>query len=176
MSSSNQNSNSPFPSSVITEKLGRTNFVTWHAQVRSAVRGAQLQGHLDDTVQPPPKTIKDKEDREIENPVFDDWDAKDQQVLSFLLSALSKDILAHAARAQTAAEAWRSITALFASQTRARVVNLRMALATTKKGTQSVTEYFTKMKGFGDEMIEAGRALSDDETGGIRSRRSWSGV
>lgn len=163
MSSSNQNSNSPFPSSVITEKLGRTNFVTWHAQVRSAVRGARLQGHLDDTVQPPPKTIKDKEDREIENPVFDDWDAKDQQVLSFLLSALSKDILAHAARAQTAAEAWRSITALFASQTRARVVNLRMALATTKKGTQSVTEYFTKMKGFGDEMIEAGRALSDDE-------------
>ncbi|XP_012700229.1 uncharacterized protein LOC105914105 [Setaria italica] len=163
MSSSNQNSHSPFPSSAITEKLGRTNFVTWHAQVRSAVRGARLQGHLDDTVPPPPKTIKDKEDREIENPVFDDWDAKDQQVLSFLLSALSKDILAHAARAQTAAEAWRSITALFASQTRARVVNLRMALATTKKGTQSVTEYFTTMKGFGDEMIEAGRALSDDE-------------
>jgi hypothetical protein len=52
---------------------------------------------------------------------------------------------------------------MFSSQTRARVVNTRMALANTKKGNTSTAEYFTKMRALGDEMNVAGRKLEDEE-------------
>lgn len=52
---------------------------------------------------------------------------------------------------------------MFASQSRARVINTRMALATTSKGTSSATEYYTKMKGLADEMASASKRLEDEE-------------
>ena len=42
------------------------------------------------------------------------------------------------------------------SHTRARAVNLRLAFLTTKKGDLTITEYFAKMKGYGDDMAAAG--------------------
>ena len=52
---------------------------------------------------------------------------------------------------------------MFSSQTRARAVNTRLALATTQKGSMTVAEYVGKMKTLGDEMAAAGRPLEDEE-------------
>ena len=52
---------------------------------------------------------------------------------------------------------------MYASQMRARTVNLRIALANTKKGNSTVAEYYAKMKALGDEMVAAGRRLDDEE-------------
>lgn len=52
---------------------------------------------------------------------------------------------------------------MFASQSRARAVNLRIALSTTKKGNMSVSDYYSKMKGYSDEMAAAGRRIDDEE-------------
>jgi hypothetical protein len=49
------------------------------------------------------------------------------------------------------------------SQTRSRSVNTRIALATTRKGTSTVIEYFDKMKALGDEMTASGRPLDEEE-------------
>jgi hypothetical protein len=51
---------------------------------------------------------------------------------------------------------------MFALQARARAVNLRNALSTTKKGSMNVAEYFAKMKGY-DDMAVAGRSLEEDD-------------
>jgi hypothetical protein len=90
------------------------------------------------------------------NPAHESWLVQDQQVLSFLLSSLSKEILSSVASKSTAALAWKEIEGIFSSQTRARVVNTHMALANTKKGNTSTTEYFAKMRALGDEMTAAG--------------------
>ena len=41
----------------VTEKLTRTNFNLWKAQVMPAIRGAQLEGLLDGSDEAPPKHI-----------------------------------------------------------------------------------------------------------------------
>jgi hypothetical protein len=46
---------------------------------------------------------------------------------------------------------------------RARIVNTRIVLSTTKKGNMTMVEYFTKMRQLGDEMAVAGRCIDDDE-------------
>lgn len=52
---------------------------------------------------------------------------------------------------------WLALKEMFASQTRAHAVNIRIALATTKKGSLTVAEYIAKMRGLADEMAAAGK-------------------
>ncbi|XP_066395916.1 uncharacterized protein [Miscanthus floridulus] len=81
------------------------------------------------------------------NPDYASWVAKDQTVLNYLLSNMSKEILGHVNTYVTAASAWTAIEWLFASQSRAKIISTRMALATASK----------------DDMAAAGRKLEDEE-------------
>jgi hypothetical protein len=158
-----------------TEKLAKTNHALWFAQVRTAIRGAKLLGYLTGDSRAPPVTISklgadDKEVMDatgkvimIKNLDFKDWDTTDHQVLSCLLGLLSKDILVQVSSCNTAVEAWVMIQGMYASQTRSWSVNTRIALATTRKCTSTVIEYFSKMKALGDEMAASGRPLDEEE-------------
>ena len=167
MASSSSSTANPLLGQPVTEKLTKSNHALWHAQVRAAIRGARLMGYLTGVTKMPPETITRKDaagkEEEVPNPALEDWEATDQQVLSNLLSSVSKEILTQVATCKTAAEAWKTIEAMFASRTRARTVNTRIALSNTKKGNSSAAEYFGKMKALGDEMAAAGRPLEDEE-------------
>lgn len=77
---------------------------------------------------------------------YDEWYAKDQQVLSFVLGSLGRDVLSQVMSKVTAVDAWAAIEIMFSLQTRARAVNTRLALATTQKGNQSISEFVGKMR------------------------------
>lgn len=62
-----------------------------------------------------------------------------------------------------ASKVWEAIEGIFASQSRAHVINTLMALSTTRKGNLSVAEYIGKMKALADEMASAGKHLDDDD-------------
>jgi hypothetical protein len=49
------------------------------------------------------------------------WVEKDQQLLSYLLSLISREVLVHLTEHQTMHETWKAIQVMFASQSRARV-------------------------------------------------------
>jgi hypothetical protein len=150
----------PMTAQPVSEKLTKLNHPTWRAQVLAAIRGTRLKGFLTGKTKAPAVKIvsKDNDGKTIKtpNPAHESWLAQDQQALSFLLSSLSKEILSSAASKSTAALAWKEIEGMFSSQTRACVVNTRMALANTKKGNTSTAEYFAKMRALGDEMNAAG--------------------
>jgi hypothetical protein len=76
----------------IFEKLTRANFPVWKALVMSALRGAQLHQFLDGKTEFPEKelTLEDKK-MKIPNPDYVRVAAKEQQVLNYLLSSLSRD-------------------------------------------------------------------------------------
>jgi hypothetical protein len=76
---------------------------------------------------------------------------------------VSHDVLVQIAALPSTREAWTHIEMSFASQSRARVINTRMALATTQKGTSTVAEYMSKMKSLADDMASAGKKLDDEE-------------
>ena len=89
--------------------------------------------------------------------------AKDQQVLSYLLMSLSHEMLSQVSTAKTAAAAWTTIQGMYTSQSLARLISTRMALATASKGESWISEYFMKMKSLADEMASTGRRLEDEE-------------
>lgn len=120
----------------ITEKLARNNHGLWMLQVMPAIRGARLEGYLDGSTPAPPKEVDAKEGDKIvkiANPEYATWVAHDQQLLSYLLSTMTRDVMAQVASAKTAAGLWTAVGDIFSSQIRARSVNIRIALATTRK-------------------------------------------
>ena len=91
----------------VTEKLTKSNYTLWRAQILPAIRGARLVGYLDGSASAPAEEITTKDgEKEIKvfNPAYDLWLEKDQQVLGYLLSSLSREILTHVASKKTAAE------------------------------------------------------------------------
>jgi hypothetical protein len=96
-----------------------------------------LQGYLSSDNKAPPAEIvtrgADGKEEKKPNPALESWEATDQQVVSYLLSSLCKEILSQVKTCAIAAQAWATTEGLFGSQTRART-NLRVTLATTQKG------------------------------------------
>jgi hypothetical protein len=91
----------------VSEKLTRGNFPLWHAQVLSSIRGAEVFEFLNPTAKPPAQYLpKKKPDDAEEVPILNEeysaWVAKDQQVLSYLLVSLSREILQQVSTATTA--------------------------------------------------------------------------
>jgi hypothetical protein len=104
----------------ILEKLTQVNFPVCKALVMSALRGAQVHHFLDGKVEFPLKelTLEDKKTK-VPNPDYVRTTAKEQQILNYLLSSLSHEILLQAATFPTPVEVWEYITSSFESQSRA---------------------------------------------------------
>ena len=151
----------------VSEKLTRDNFLVWRAQVLPAVRAARLVGILDGSSAEPSPMIQvekpDKSTEKVENPAYVQWIAQDQQVLSYLLSSMTKEILVQVSSLEHTAEVWKAITEMFSSQSKSRVLQLRSQLSRMKKEDLSASAYYTKMKGLADEMAAAGKKLDDDD-------------
>ena len=167
MASSSTTTVNPLMGIVISEKLSKANHAMWKAQILAAVRGSRLVGYLTGANAAPPEQIDGKDasgnDTKVVNPAYDVWFATDQQVLSFVLGSLGREVLAQVAAKETAAELWSAIEAMYSSQNYEQVVNTRLALSTAQKGSQSITEYVGKMRTLGDEMAAACRPIEDEE-------------
>lgn len=151
----------------VSEKLSRSNYMLWKAQILPAIRGAKLIGVLNGTTKAPPPTLEvtkdDKTTATIENPAYDQWLAQDQQLLSYLFNSLTTDVLGQVATLDNSAAVWSALEVMYSAQSRAKVTNLWMQLSNLKKGSMTSPVYFAKMKGIGDELAAAGKPVGDDQ-------------
>ena len=152
---------------LVAEKLTRTNYVLWRAQVTPQLRGAGYFGYVDGTMPEPAQFIvkKDKDGKEEKTPntLHPIWFKEGQQVLGYLLNNLTKEVLVQVTSIATPHELRAALAHMFSSQSRARVNNIRVALSTAQKGTQSVAAYFAQMRALADELAAAGKPIDDDE-------------
>jgi hypothetical protein len=151
----------------INKKLTKSNYMLWHAQVMSAIRAAELEGFLTGTEKVPPKIVSSKDDKgqvvQQHNPDYSQWVARDQAVLGYLISSLTRETLVTVVTCTSAADVWSKLSKMYSSQTRACTVNTRIALVTTKKNQLSIAEYCSKMRSLADDMSSTSTALRDDE-------------
>jgi hypothetical protein len=64
---------------------------------------------------------------------------------------------------EIAAEVCGAVKAMFASESKTQVSNLRVVLARTRKENMTTAQYSTKMKGYADELADAGRTIDEEE-------------
>lgn len=127
------------PSNLI--KLDRHNFVLWKSQILPVLRGHDLEGYADGSLLCSPKfTAGSSSDTNLNkaevilNSAYLAWIKQDQLLLSWILSSLTKGVLAQVGGCTTARGVWQSLEHMYALQSRAKIVQLRLQLQTTKKG------------------------------------------
>jgi hypothetical protein len=97
----------------VSEKLTRDNHRLWCAHVLPAIRAAQLEGFLDGSEKAPKKNLeieKDSKKLTIPNPDYAVWRVRDQHVLTYLVTSLSREVLAGVASNATTATMWAAIS------------------------------------------------------------------
>jgi hypothetical protein len=91
------------------------------------------------------------------------WRVCDQHVLTYLVTSLSREVLASVASNATAATMWAAISWSFASQLRSCILHLRNQLVATRNGDMSIASYFSTVRGYIEEMAAAGKPFDDDD-------------
>lgn len=130
------------------------------------LRSAKLIGFIDGSTSAPAQMIASSTATgadQVPNPDYGRWCDQDQHLLSGLLSTMTEDVLRDVISANTSKEAWDILQRMFSSSTRARTVQIRVELATTKKHGFSAADYFRKIKNLAIEMAAADAPLRDDE-------------
>jgi hypothetical protein len=150
----------------IPVRLDRGNFMLWKGLALPNLSGADLHGHLDESVVTPEKTITEGEgDKvvDVPNTAYHRWWIQDQKVLGLLLGSMEPEIACQLIGCQTAAAVWTSVHTLFGAQSRANVRHIRRQLQTLRKEELTAAEYMHKMKALADTMAAAGAPVSNDE-------------
>ena len=72
-------------------------------------------------------------------------------------------MLGHVNRCRSSSEVWFTLARLNATQSKARSLQLKFLLQTTKKRNQSIEDYILKMKNLADNHNQSGQTISDEE-------------
>ncbi|KAK1615934.1 hypothetical protein QYE76_021451 [Lolium multiflorum] len=152
--------------SSITVQLDRENYLLWKAQVVPTLHSYELIGYIDGTCTAPPKTIPAAEANAepVPNPAYAEWFRRDQLVLSALLASLTPETIGQVLFLPTAVQVWATLANMFASRSKARMVQLRTQLGNTEKKEKSMSEYFHFMKNLADTMASIGYPIGEEET------------
>ncbi|XP_075103758.1 uncharacterized protein LOC142178326 [Nicotiana tabacum] len=148
---------SPFSNNISQSyiiKLDRNNYVLWRSQVLPTLRGHDLEGYMDGSCECPPKFIQGS---------GSDTNTVESLLLSWLLPSLTEGVLAQVVGCTTSQEVWVSLETMFASQSRARLMQLRLQLQTTKKGSSTMVNYLQKMKTLADNLAAAAQPVTNDD-------------
>uniref|UniRef100_A0A803NGE1 Retrovirus-related Pol polyprotein from transposon TNT 1-94 n=1 Tax=Cannabis sativa TaxID=3483 RepID=A0A803NGE1_CANSA len=151
-------------------RFDRTNYTLWQSLVLAAVRAYNLDGYILGTIPQPPAILAGN----IPNPDIQQWIRFDQFLMHWLMNSVTEHMLGHVIHCHTSSEIWTTFAQLFATRSRARLLQLQNLLQTTKKGSLSIEDYILKMIQHADGLAAAGQPLNDDDLvlyilGGLRS-------
>lgn len=148
-------------------KLDRQNYLMWKSQVLPSIRGNELEGFINSTKPCPNKflvVVADDQTAETTvNPEYALWKKQDQLLLSWLLSSMNESVLSSVISCTTSYEVWNALERLFSSQSKARILQLRMQLQTQKKGSMTVSDFYSKMKNFADNLIASANPITEED-------------
>ncbi|KAH9764120.1 retrovirus-related pol polyprotein from transposon RE1 [Citrus sinensis] len=148
-------------------KLTQSNFMLWKSQVISSIRANELEGFVNGSHVCPPKVFMspgpNRTTITTPNPEYQIWRKQDHILLSWLLSSLSEGVLGTVVDCSTSCEVWTTLANQFGARTRARILYLRTQIQTTKKGSSTIHEYYSKMKTLLNSLRAAGNNMNDDD-------------
>jgi hypothetical protein len=147
-------------------KLTNTNYPVWLPQIVLHLKGGNIYGYVDGStpcLSPTMTSTKDGVSTTSPNPAFLHWSMQDQLLLGAINFALSKMMLTHVTRCATYHDAWTTLEILFTSQTKARTMPVHYQLATLKKGSSSIADYYHTFQTLCDALAVVGQPLNGFE-------------
>ncbi|KAG6735594.1 hypothetical protein POTOM_061767 [Populus tomentosa] len=97
------------------------------------------------------------------NPAFLHWTIQDQIILGAINSTHTEKMFTSITQCITSRSAWTILETLFTSQSRAHTMQVHYQMATLKKGSSFVPNYFQRFQSLTDSLASMGQPLNDFE-------------
>ncbi|KAL5554286.1 hypothetical protein UlMin_041687 [Ulmus minor] len=140
-------------------KLDRTNYILWRSQIDNVVFANGFEDYIDGTSVCPEKEFSPG----VINPAFIAWRRRDRTILSWIYSSLTPGIMAQIIGHTSSHSAWIALEHIFSSSSRARIMQLRLELQSTKKGSMAMIDYIMKIKGAIDNLAAIGEPVLEQD-------------
>jgi hypothetical protein len=154
------------PSNLV--KLTRDNHMIWRTQIVPYLEGNDLYDYVTGDVPCPPKFINSVATNSspsvsIPNPAYKVWYQQDKLILGAIVSTLTEAILPHVYGIKTSREVWNLLEKLFASESKARNLQIRFQIATMKKNNLSISDYFQKAQNLSHTLAAIDQPMKESE-------------
>jgi histone deacetylase 1/2 len=147
----------------ISAKLNDDNFLTWRQHAELTIKGYRLKKHILG-----PDSIPEKFEKEGEKittqiaPDFENYEQQDCLLKSWLLESMENQFKVHVVGCEWSYQVWETLHNYFASQTKARIKQLKIQLRGIRK-TSSISLYLLEIKKIVDTLAAIGSPLSAEE-------------
>ena len=134
--------NDPSMFLVSTHLTGNENFLQWKFSIQIALGAKKKIGFIDGTSKKP----------DTAGTELDDWISNDCMVRSWLLNAISKDIVSAFVFSTTAHELWLDLEEHFGEINGPLIYQLQRQIASISQGDSSLSKYYTNLKLLWDQL------------------------
>ncbi|RVX10885.1 Retrovirus-related Pol polyprotein from transposon RE1 [Vitis vinifera] len=140
-------------------KLDQTNYILWKSQIDNVVFANGFEDFIDGSSICPDKELSSG----LINLAFVTWRRQDRTILNWLYSSLTPAIMAQIIGHNSSHSTWNALEKTFSSSSRARIMQLRLELQSTKKGSLFMIDYIMKVKGAADSLAAIGEPVSEQD-------------
>ena len=130
---------------LISQPVMEFNYSSWSCSMKIALNSKRKVGFVDESI---PKPGDDADPELIAN-----WQCNNVIVFSWLLSCISKDIAESSICANSTATLWKDLHDCFSQANGPRLFQLKEAMVSQQQGFLTVTQYFTRIKSFGKNLL-----------------------
>jgi len=148
-------------SSQLPYKLTSSNYPSWRATFLTILIGYDLMKYLDGTLQCPPTPDANSSTSAVA--LYAHWNRQDQLLLNAIFASVSEAVMSLIAMTTTSRDAWQHLARLFASKSRARIMQLKEDLTLIQRGSRTVSEFLHAVKMIADELSLIDAPVSDDD-------------
>ncbi|KAL4581663.1 hypothetical protein LXL04_006189 [Taraxacum kok-saghyz] len=127
---------------VTSQLIGSENYMQWKYSIQIALGAKKKVGFIDGNSKKP----------NVEGNELDDWTSNDCMVRSWLLNAISKEIVGAFIFAATAHELWNELEEQFSESNGPLIYQLQRQIASINQGDASVSKYYTNLKQLWDQL------------------------
>ncbi|CAL1406372.1 unnamed protein product [Linum trigynum] len=138
------NPNENMSISLVFELFDGSNYSMWSRSMQMVLKTKHKVGFIDGTITMPPRDS----DR------FALWDACNTLVLCWIQNSVAKDIRRSVLTHSNAKALWDELKRRYGVPNALRIMNLEDEIGDCKQGTQTISQYYTKVKGLWDEYVE----------------------
>uniref|UniRef100_A0A151UGQ1 Retrotransposon gag domain-containing protein n=1 Tax=Cajanus cajan TaxID=3821 RepID=A0A151UGQ1_CAJCA len=150
-------------SSSISTKLSDDNFLIWFEHAESTIKGHKLKQHIVG-VDSIPQEFLSKEDatKNRINPLFENFEQQDSLLKSWMLESMEPSFKIRVAGCTWCYQIWSVLKTYFASQTKARVKQIKIQLRNVCK-TRPMSHYLLQIKQLTKTLAAIGSPVSSEE-------------
>ena len=143
-----------------TIRLDQSNYLVWRTQMLNIIIANGLEEMIHDKIPVPSRFLGDSKNI---NPKYNIWQRQIRLVMCWIYSSLTEEVMTQIIDLDTASEIWTTLEKIFSTASKARIMQFRFQLQTTKKRGLSMMEYLLKIKFIVDNLVAIGENFTEQD-------------